>query len=256
MSIFLLYHRKTAPTGRLLRAVLNIPGGKEIRGNPEVVIRWGNQKASARTGFNSSNAMAAASDKLRAFGLFKAAGVRIPEFTTDYYAAREGVWMGRKRHGFGGRDIQVCADGHMNDGASPEFWTKFIPNRRELRIHVFNGEVIRVQGKYLDFPEQNTNPYIKNYAQGYRFRTPRLELRPDRYEQAKKAVEALGLVWGAVDLVIGEDDKAYVLEVNTAPKLAPLTMRQYSEAIRKYVRNTYDITITPDYTVLGGEIDE
>ena len=95
--------------------------------------------------------------------------------------------------------------------------------------------VIGVQGKYLDHPEQNTNPYIKNYAQGFRFRTPDKRLNSDRTEAAINAVSALGLLFGAVDLLIGEDRRAYVLEVNTAPKLAPLTCSQYAAAIRDYL---------------------
>lgn len=94
--------------------------------------------------------------------------------------------------------------------------------------------MIRVQGKYLDYPEQHTNPYIKNYAQGFRFRTPDRKLNASRITAATNAVAALGLLFGAVDLLIGEDGNEYVLEVNTAPKLAPLTCSQYVGAIREY----------------------
>lgn len=116
-----------------------------------------------------------------------------------------------------------------------EFYSAYIPNRREYRIHVFDGKVIRVQGKYLDFPEQHTNPYVKNYAQGFRFRTPDKKLNASRTEAAVDAVSALGLLFGAVDLLVGEDGLEYVLEINTAPKLAPLTCTQYATAIREYL---------------------
>jgi glutathione synthase/RimK-type ligase-like ATP-grasp enzyme len=143
-----------------------------------------------------------------------------------------------------------------NPEDAQEFYTRFISNEREYRLHIFNGELIRLQRKYLDYPDQQRSPYIKNYANGYRFRTPQRMLHGERIEQATNAVRALGLVWGAVDMVIGEDNLAYVLEVNTAPKLAPLTMQQYAQAIQTYLADEYGIRITPDYTALGRGIDE
>ena len=258
MSAFLLYHRKTRPTGRKLAEVLGIPGGVEVRGNPSLVIRWGNQRGYYRS-INPSAAMALASDKLAAFRAWEGV-VNIPEFRTEGGEC-EGVWLGRKRHGFGGRDIQVFAQytnlprcGHPGD--ANEFYTKVIPNEREYRIHVFNGEVIRVQRKYLDHPEQQRNEYVKNYANGYRFRTPRLQLRPERLDAAKLAVETLGLTWGAVDAVVGLDDRTYILEVNTAPKLAPLTMRQYAEAFKTLLADDHNIELNLNFNCLEGLNDD
>ena len=238
MSAFLLYHPKSRPTGRQLRDALGIPGGTRIRGNPDTVIRWGSQRFPEAGGVNTPSSLALASDKLRALRVLQENNVLVPEFITTLPAPFEGTWLGRKRKGYGGTDIIVWED---NDGAcvdnrhESEFFTRYIPNTREYRIHVFADAVIRIQGKYLDFPEQHTNPYIKNYAQGFRFRTPDKRLNSDRTEAAVAAVAALGLVFGAVDLLIGEDRRAYVLEVNTAPKLAPLTCSQYTAAIRDYL---------------------
>lgn len=116
---------------------------------------------------------------------------------------------------------------HYTYPETSEFYTEYIPNTREYRVHVFRDEVIRVQGKYLDYPEQHKNSYIKNYAQGFRFRAPDRELISSRKEAAIAAVRALGLDFGAVDLLIGEDRKEYVLEVNTAPSCSPLTQAAY-----------------------------
>ena len=239
MSAFLLYHRKTRPTGRLLAAELGIPGGVEVRGNPDVVIRWGNQRGSYPGSFNTPVSMALASDKLAAFTRWQAEGVRIPEFGTE-----PGDWdtyFGRMRHGFGGRDIIILPTGMGDTYADVDFYTRYIPSEREYRIHVFDQQIIRVQRKYLDFPEEDRHRgRIKNYANGYRFRTPQRQLHSDRLDQAKRAVSTLGLVWGAVDLIIGGDNEAYVLEVNTAPKLAPLTCTQYATAMRVYMRENFE----------------
>lgn len=239
MSAFLLYHPKSSPTGRQLRDALGIPGGTRVRGNPEAIIRWGSQREPERGGINSPVALALASDKLRSLRALREAGLLVPDFTTT--APSERGWLGRKRKGYGGLDIVLRAEYPTEPSEAErayylsEWYSKYVPNTREYRIHVFADAVIRVQGKYLDFPEHHTNPYIKNYAQGFRFRTPDKRLNADRTEAAIAAVSALGLVFGAVDLLIGEDRRAYVLEVNTAPKLAPLTCSQYTAAIRDYL---------------------
>lgn len=124
-----------------------------------------------------------------------------------------------------GCDIRIFQPGDTPAGC--DFYTEYIPNTREYRIHVFQGEVIRIQGKYLDFPDQHTNPYVKNHGQGYRFRAPDRQLNSDRLEAATAAVDALGLDFGAVDLLIGEDRLCYVLEVNSAPACSPLTAQAY-----------------------------
>lgn len=251
VSAFLLYHPITRPTGRQLREELGIPGGTRVRGTPTVLIRWGSRRLLEGPQdpelevVNRRHAVELASDKLRTLERLQQAGVRVPEFVVfpgplDRYL--EGTWLGRRRRGYGGQDILVSHNGTPMGYGRSQFATRYVPNRREYRIHVFNGEVIRVQGKYLDFPEQHTNPYVKNYAQGFRFRTPSLTLHSSRIEAAINAVAALGLVFGAVDLLIGEDGLEYVLEVNTAPKLAPLTCKQYADAIRGYLSTEYGVT--------------
>lgn len=231
--MFFLYHKKSFKTGKVLGRCLGVRFGREHKATDDLV-RWGNAVPLAkRTLLQQPEAISRASDKLVALRVMKEAGVRVPEFAM---LPANGVWLSRKRHGFGGMDIIPLQDGQSlhprGITGEPEFYTKYIVNRREYRIHVFQGECIRVQGKYLDHPEQHTNQYVKNYAQGFRFRTPRNELKGDRYEQAKKAVEALGLDFGAVDVVIGEEDGlCYVLEVNTAPRCSPKTARAYCEAI-------------------------
>jgi hypothetical protein len=235
MSAFILYHPRSGPTGRQLRDALGIPGGTRIRGNPDRIIRWGSQRFPEAGGENTPSSLALASDKLRTLRALQESGILVPEFRTDPpQPDPASTWLGRRRKGYGGLDIDVVAANTFATN-SRDFWTRYVPNTREYRIHVFEERVIRVQGKYLDHPEQHTNPYIKNYAQGFRFRTPDKRLNSDRTEAAINAVSALGLLFGAVDLLIGEDRRAYVLEVNTAPKLAPLTCSQYAAAIRGYL---------------------
>ena len=52
---------------------------------------------------------------------------------------------------------------------------------------------------------------------------------------AIKAVQALGLDFGGVDIVETPDGTGYVIEVNTACGLHGTTITKYCEAINKYV---------------------
>jgi predicted ATP-grasp superfamily ATP-dependent carboligase len=234
---FLLYHRKTRPTGRVLAQALAIDGGVDLRHNPDILIRWGSAQHPdvdrvAGQVINTASAINTAGDKLRSLRLLKEAGVTVPEFSVELPIA--GTWLGRRRRGFGGKDIVVYCQGvkTCGDGVS-EFFTKFIPNTREYRLHVVGGEVVRVQRKYLERPDQHRSEYIKNHSNGYVFKAPQKSLRKERLDMAVRAVEALGLVFGATDAVVDHDGTMYVLEVNTAPACSPLTTQAYTDGFRK-----------------------
>lgn len=230
--MFLLYHRNSFRTGKVLGRALGIPCGRELRGQPNVVIRWGNATP-ITTGYefvNRSEAISNASDKLRALRFIQEAGIRVPEFSATQPDLQTGTWLGRDRHGFGGRDIVVYSgDGFLLEDRH-EWFSKYIENDREYRLHVAFGEIIRTQRKYLDHPEQRTSDHVKNYRNGYRFRAPRTELNNSRKAAAIGAVAACGLDFGAVDLIVAPDQREYVLEINTAPKCSPLTARAYINA--------------------------
>lgn len=254
--MFFLYHRKSFRTGQVLARALGLGrnefGKNPLGGYPDVLIRWGNAQAhlGAQQTINAPEAINNASDKLRALRLMSEAGVRVPQFSTDPgeidYPA---ILLGRDRRGFGGRDIVVYPTINDWQHQPHDFFTKYIEPHYEARIHVAFGEVIRVQKKYLDHAEDRTNEYIRNYANGYRFRSPRQALNGSRTRAAIEALSALGLDFGAVDLIVGTDRLEYVLEVNTAPKCSPLTGRAYIDAFSRRL-GTLGQTVTPNYNEL------
>ena len=65
----------------------------------------------------------------------------------------------------------------------------------------------------------------------------------DLRTQAINAVNALGLNFGAVDCVVGEDTRGYIIEVNTAPSLRETMLEKYVGAFvdvinKKFASNT------------------
>lgn len=269
--MFFLYHRSTFPTGRKLARALGVNYGHLGLGQPptrvrriqlslsqaSALIRWGSQQAlpsgsRPTSTLNSAEALSVSADKLLSLQRMTEAGLTTPGFSTQ--AGARGLFdlsttvLGRSRHGRCGQDIQVF---HSPDELTPcDFYTAYVPNTREYRIHVFKGDVIRIQGKYLDFPEQHTNEFIKNHGQGFRFRAPDVQLNHDRLEAAIGAVAAVGLDFGAVDLLIGEDRRCYVLEVNSAPACSPLTARAYVERMADW------LGVTPNMEALEQTADQ
>lgn len=115
-------------------------------------------------------------------------------------------------------------------------YTEYIPKKEEYRVHVFNGEVIHVSRKARrkDVPDENVNWKIRNHNNGFIFQHENFELPDECNVQALLAVKDLGLDFGAVDIIWNDkQQKAYVLEVNTAPGIEGKTLDAYVNAFKK-----------------------
>ena len=53
-------------------------------------------------------------------------------------------------------------------------------------------------------------------------------------ELSKKAMEAVGLNFGAIDIVRDMDNNLFVLEINTAPGIEGITVDKFAEAIKAF----------------------
>lgn len=229
------------PTGRLIGQGLGLPFGScafhtRTKGAWEIAIRWGGvespERETPRT-LNRAEGIRAASGKFGSFRRFRDSDVPIPRFTTSVHEAREWgtVVYGRTNHGFQGRGICVYQPGA--ECGPHELYVEGIPCEREYRLHVVKGMVVSVQRKYLERPHLDDGGFVKNLAHGYVFKTPQRGLNGSRHSAAIKAVECLGLDFGAVDMVIDAEGREYVLEVNTAPALSPMRVEKYVAALRE-----------------------
>ena len=243
-SRVLLYRLSGRPTGRQIARGLGIPFGtcyffqRAVPG--EVIIRWGGAELphldTDRT-INRSEAIKR-TGKISTFRLLADADVPIPEWTTDSRVAVswEAPYLGRTTDDRGGRGITIYSRGEVC-GRHP-LYTRLVENAREYRIHVVGDDVVSLQRKYLEYPHLDRhNGIIKNHSNGYAFKTPEKDLNSSRKEAAIAAVKALGLDFGAVDMVIDEEGKEYVLEVNSAPALSPMRVEQYLQALRPLLRS-------------------
>ena len=86
------------------------------------------------------------------------------------------------------------------------------------------------KARRLDVPDEEVNWKVRNHDNGFIFQIEDFDLPEDCEKQAIAAVEALDLDFGAVDVVYnGKEQKAYVLEVNSAPGLSGTTLDKYVE---------------------------
>lgn len=227
-------------------AVLRREGSRYRPRAGHFLINYGssevNMDVREMTVFNRPEHIRNASNKIRALQAFQAAGVPTVEWTTDTNVAT--TWMGdgatvysrTRLQGHSGEGIVVCRRqaveniGNLfpssNTIVDAPLYTKGIEgNRNEVRVHVAFGRVIleqkkkRVEG-YRDLP--NYSNVVRNHSTGWIYATENLNIPQAVRDTAIRAVAALNLDFGAVDIVYKGRTTfdIYVLEVNTAPGLS------------------------------------
>lgn len=217
------------------------------------VINWG---GGGYQGLNKPDAVSKAINKVSTFTYLKSAGVRTPDWTTNREEAkqwfREGatVMCRTKINGHSGEGIVIATldndETNIVDFPSAPLYTKYVIKDAEYRVHVFNGKVIDCRQKV---PARDgravTSQHICTHTNGYVFGFATAP--SDVAKQAIDAVKALGLDFGAVDVISKQSDhrimmgmceftvpEGYVLEVNTAPGLTGTTITNYANAIKEY----------------------
>jgi glutathione synthase/RimK-type ligase-like ATP-grasp enzyme len=218
--------------------------GKDI--TPDCWINWGSSVRPARinVGSNVINFPANvgwASNKLQAFEMMHAHRVNIPVFIFSHQLAKDVIDAGRTLvartilNGHSGAGIHIL-DKNTEFVEAP-LYTEYIKKKDEYRVHVHNGHVFFIQRKArkLDVLDDEVNWKVRNHANGFIYANQNVELPIEAKENACLAVRALGLDFGAVDIIHGMDGEFYVLEVNTAPGLTGTTLDKYVEQFQQYL---------------------
>lgn len=229
---YLVYSNESCVTGRALGEELGIPHGHIIPQQPiETLIRWGSRATISPIPsrvINKLKALKLASNKLESLMILDSAGIRIPPYGA---APKSFPCLARKEHHTQGNDIVLCmqeADTRRALNSGCTYFTSYIPTKAEYRVHVFDGEIIKVSQKVEDEEsDEPIVPWIRNHGHGYIFVNPRRPLSSADSILAIDAVINLGLNFGAVDLVVSDNGIPYILEVNTAPSLGDNSLDVY-----------------------------
>lgn len=217
------------------------------------VINWGNGRDVGLVGvertINNYAAVGLASNKLSTFERLKDKdGIRIPTFTTDRGVA--GGWIAdgvrvvcrTRLNGHSGAGIVLASI--AAELVDAPLYVQYVKKQKEFRVHVAFGEVIDVQEKRKrsDLPEGfEANYQVRNHHTGWVYCREEIHTPDALLDMAKATVGALGLDFGAVDIIWNEKrNECYVLEANTAPGLEGTTVVKYAEA---FIKKLHDETI-------------
>lgn len=222
----------------------------------DLVINWGSSRPmpafdpSNPNHLNNPAKVNLASNKIECLRKLANESVSTVDWTTDMASAQQWVEDGglvfcrTELRGHSGSGI-VCVSNEQPADLGPVEWRSELPTaplytlgvdrrHREYRIHVMEGEVLFIQqkrraGGYRENP--NYSNVVRNHGNGWVY--SHLNMTAPNFaclEAAVASVEALGLDFGAVD-VITHGDEAWVLEINTAPGLSGTTTRErYTKA--------------------------
>lgn len=227
----------------------NIENGAKSKG-PDVksggiVIRWGN-RIILNTGnfipYNRSSAIKMATNKKVSRQLFIEKGVSTPKLITPETWKVGDVIIARPLKHSQGKNFVVLENKssfikHYKLNSEGWYYSEYIAKEEEFRVHCGLGKILAVRSK----------PKGKGHAwnhdiNGQEFPIMKWEqVEHDVCLQALKAIEALGLDFGGVD-VMWKDGKAYVLEVNTSPETSSseYTSKKYAQLFDFIFRNTKD----------------
>ena len=238
-------YNKASESAKLLAQALGIKKikreGSNFKGSRrKTVINWGctslNREILQCNIINHSEAVKLAANKLDCFRKLSHLGVSTVPWTTDWQEVLSWLESGAKvvaRHKLEsseGKGIEIFTNPLDLERPAP-LYTKYIKKTEEYRIHVCFGRVIDVTRKALRNGGEPND--VRNHANGYVFAREGV-VAPDKVlHESLCAVDALGLDFGAVDIIWNRThDKAYVLEINTAPGIEGTTLERYARALQ------------------------
>ncbi len=251
MNVYIVPYNMGSESAKSLASMLRVKlssGHKRFIKDKSLIINWGNSdqevlhNAMARRSnsiLNRPSNVAKASNKIESFQAFTNQGVPTVEWTLDRNKAKQ--WVDENGYVYArllarasqGKGIKIIT---MEDELPyAELYTKAVPKAHEYRVHVFKGSVIDYTKKRKR-TDVEVNPYIKNYENGWVFCRDGIQLPNVVKDASVKACEALGLDFCAIDILYRErENKAFVLEANTAPGLEGTTLDKYCEAIKREI---------------------
>lgn len=220
-----------------------------------IVVNWGNSSFDVNSVreealvLNHPSNIALAANKLHAFRklIDSAVNPYVPRFYSSWESIPDSLseYVARAiLTGSGGAGITV---GKKRDlPRDCPLYTQYYKKREEFRVHVSKGEVIAVQRKAIrrDAITDDTNWKVRNHANGFIFaRNDGFFIdHANLYERlvnlASDSVKALGLDFGAVDIIWNERESCFwILEVNTAPGVEGATINDYGNMLIRVLSN-------------------
>lgn len=164
-----------------------------------------------------------------------------PDKALDWLAEGKRVVCRRTLTGHSGEGIEIIKGEHAELPIVP-LYTLYTPKKHEYRIHCYRNSsdgkssVFDVQQKKrkTDVHDDNVDWQVRNLNGGFIYARNDIDVPSCVTDVALKVFEATGLDFGAVDIIYSQKhDRAYALEVNTAPGLSGTTLDKYVEMFKE-----------------------
>lgn len=261
MTIKILPYRRGSRSARALAdalgcKILKLEGSRwrPRRGRGDCIINWGNtgeykaEWLNAEGFFNLPSNVKNVSNKLNFFNMCRENGVE--QYVPEFWVSRDEI----PANLFDTSSV-VCRTvlaGHSGNGivmaTTPDelvpapLYTKYIKKSQEYRIHLgWRGDeivTISQQRKARDrnVPDEEVNWQVRNHSNGFIFVRGDVDPPQCVLDACRAVFQVTGLDFGAVDVIYNErSDRAYVLEINTAPGLEGSTVDDYVNFFRSVI---------------------
>ena len=250
----IIAYNKASNSAKLLAEALGVRRVSHV-GPPivvkDVLVNWGASalppRVTAAIIVNPPAAISTAANKLEAF-IAMMDTVNVPMFTASPAMAREWLRDGNtvvartKLNGHSGEGIEILEPERFRQNPDGAFvhaplYTQYVKKSQEYRIHVHKGKAFFVQRKArnLEVNQEDVNWQVRNHANGFIYANVDVVVDDEAKVQAVAACAALGLDFGAVDIIRSAARGEWaVLEVNTAPGLSGTTLDKYVEQFKDY----------------------
>jgi len=214
--------------------------GSRFKGNSEkTLINWGAFSLSKEllkcNVLNYPDSIREASGKLSFFRTLKETDLT-PKFTESMQTAIE--WQEK------GMDV-VCRTMLNASGGKgivigkivkAPLYVQYIPKKSEYRVHFLDDEVIDIQRKAKLNNVDEPNWQVRNLEGGFIYARNNIEVPNAVLICANAVIRSFNLDFGAIDIIYNEKhDRAYALEINTAPGLEGQTVEIYSNAFKEFL---------------------
>lgn len=245
MRIFVYPYQSASESAKLLADALD---AKRIRlqnstyeyREDDLIVNWGNSNCPYPS-LNSAEALKRSINKLSCFRYLRGQGFdTIPNYWTspeDIPASAFPIFCRTEVEGHDGSGIVVAMC--REELVPAKLYTSQVAGT-EYRVTVFKGEVTDIQTKLPRNGVAVLSQQVRTYANGWGFQ--RRDLPPGVgdviTELARDAIRILGLDFAGCDIVYNPmQQKAYLLEVNSAMGLEGGALDRFASAVLRYKRD-------------------
>ncbi len=237
--MFIVGTRKSETAPNLAAHLKDCEAGFTIPDEEDFIVNYGRLGMQHIANLNANRR----GDKLTQLQNLMAAGIKVPRIilmrNNPYDVPRyEFPLLARKVNHTKGKDIVFLRTRgswlkRRRRVAKRQYFTKYIPKSEEFRVHILGDEIGGISKKVKNEESLIHHPHIWCRDKGW----IQVEYEGEYYDELKElsieSLRVLELDFGAVDIIKGYDEKFYVLEVNTAPRLNWRRRKLYVKFFRK-----------------------